>query len=76
MLGKRESVSTKEEKRTVSLDPFDTVSLERLDRQEDMKFMLRLKRERTDNVILPRQYYYSMSVYSEHSDELHQDMEQ
>ena len=56
------SVSTKEEKRTVSLDPFDTVSLERLDRQEDMKFMLRLKRERTDNVILPRQYYYSMSV--------------
>ena len=62
MLGKRESVSTKEEKRTVSLDPFDTVSLERLDRQEDMKFMLRLKRERTDNVILPRQYYYSMSV--------------
>ena len=62
MQGKRGSVSTKEEKRTVSLDPFDTVSLERLDRQEDMKFMLRLKRERTDNVILPRQYYYSMSV--------------
>ena len=62
MQRKRGSVSTKEEKRTVSLDPFDTVSLERLDRQEDMKFMLRLKRERTDNVILPRQYYYSMSV--------------
>ena len=62
MQRKRGSVSTKEEKRSVSLDPFDTVSLERLDRQEDMKFMLRLKRERTDNVILPRQYYYSMSV--------------
>ena len=60
--GKRASISSKDDKRTASIDPFETVSLERLDRQEDMKFMLRLKRERTDDVILPKQYYYSMSV--------------
>ena len=30
--GKRASISSKDDKRTASIDPFDTVSLERLDR--------------------------------------------
>ena len=34
-----------------------------------MKFMLRLKQERQNDVILPKQYYYSMSVQSEISEE-------
>ena len=57
----------------MSLDPFDTVSLERLDKQEDMKFMLRLKHDRQGDVILPKQYYYSMSVQSEKSSKSHEE---
>ena len=42
------------------MDPFETATLERLDRQESLKFLLRLKRERPDDVILPKQFHYSM----------------
>ena len=44
----------------IDVDPFETATLERLDRQESLKFLLRLKREHPDGVILPKQFHYSM----------------
>ena len=45
---------------TINADLMETASLERLDHQDSLKFLLRLKIEQPDEVVLPKQYYYSV----------------
>ena len=51
---------TNESRESTIVGLHDTMSLERLSRQDSLKFLLRIKNELPDNVYMPKQFHYSI----------------